>query len=261
MEYIEVEEARKLRGLRLVLTRGVPNPWGESAKGIFRAKRIPFAAVSQYSGEPNAALRDWTGQTSGPAAIYDDEPAKLSWAPILHLAERIRPDPPLLPDAGDDRIRMLGLCEELAGEDGLGWHRRKHAMLDWPADDAPGSPLPAENANRIRGKYGYSTAADTAERSIGRMLDVLAALGRCAAQAKDAGERYLIGGRLSALDILWAGFCGVFIPIPQTICPIPDDVRALYTIGEARIRAAFTPALLEHRDFMYTRHMAPPTRL
>jgi hypothetical protein len=38
-------------------------------------------------------------------------------------------------------------------------------------------------------------------------------------------------------------------------------VRALYTIGEARIRAAFTPALLEHRDFMYTRHMAPPTRL
>ena len=35
MEYLSVEEAKNRSGLRLVLTRGVPGPWGEAAKAIF----------------------------------------------------------------------------------------------------------------------------------------------------------------------------------------------------------------------------------
>ena len=34
MDYVEIEDARKLSGLRLVLTPGVPGPWGESAKAL-----------------------------------------------------------------------------------------------------------------------------------------------------------------------------------------------------------------------------------
>lgn len=263
IEYLEVEQARDLAGLRLVLTRGVPNPWGETAKGFFHVKRIPFVAVSQYPGEPNAALQAWTGQNSGPAAVYRDEPPKVSWGPILHLAERIEREPPLLPAACDDRVRMLGLCEELAGEDGLGWHRRRHSMCAWPAPDETETVgiLPAANAARIRRKYAGSDAPGIAEASITRMLQIVGAMAEQAENARAAGRRYLIGDRLSALDIMWAGFCGIFIPIPDAICAISPEVRTLYTIEEARIRAAFTPGLLDHRDFMYTHHLMPPIRL
>jgi len=48
--YAEVERAREMPGLRLVLTTGVPGPWGEAAKGIFHAKRIPFTRVAQTAG-------------------------------------------------------------------------------------------------------------------------------------------------------------------------------------------------------------------
>ena len=260
-DFIEVEEARGRSGLRLVLTRGVPNPWGETVKGIFHMKRIPFAPVSQYPGEPNAALREWTGQTSGPVAVWEDEPPKVSWGPVLHLAERLEREPPLLPVDEENRIAMLGLCEELAGEDGLGWHRRRHSMVAWPTDDRGVGPLPAANVRRIQQKYGHSSAPEVAEASIARMIVIVGAMAARAEAAQARGERYLIGGRLSALDILWAGFCGLFVPIPEAICILPPEIRALYTMEEPRVRAAFTPALLAHRDFMYTHHLEPPTQL
>ena len=33
-QYVEVEDAMKMSGLRVVLSPGVPGPWSESAKGI-----------------------------------------------------------------------------------------------------------------------------------------------------------------------------------------------------------------------------------
>ena len=41
-EWLSPEEARNHDGLRLVLTVGVPGPWGEAAKGLLVAKNIPF---------------------------------------------------------------------------------------------------------------------------------------------------------------------------------------------------------------------------
>ena len=41
--YLSVEAAIPLTGLRLVLTRGVPGPWGEAAKAILHVKQIPYA--------------------------------------------------------------------------------------------------------------------------------------------------------------------------------------------------------------------------
>jgi hypothetical protein len=73
----------------------------------------------------------------GRPAINDAEPVRASWGPILHLAERLERDPPLLPSAQEDRVRMLGLCEELAGEDGLGWNRRRLVLADSGGADRP----------------------------------------------------------------------------------------------------------------------------
>ena len=82
--YIDVEEATKRQGLRMVVVGDVPSPWGEAAKGIFHLKGIEWAAVRLvYDSEP---LMQWAGQRSGPVAMYNDEPPRAGWAEILMLA-------------------------------------------------------------------------------------------------------------------------------------------------------------------------------
>ena len=44
-DWIDVEQARRLPGLRLVLTQGVPGPWGEAAKGVSPETRARFPEV------------------------------------------------------------------------------------------------------------------------------------------------------------------------------------------------------------------------
>lgn len=256
MEYVEATQARALSGLRLVLTRGFPSPWGEFAKGVFAIKRLPFTAVSHYAGQPNDELREWTGQTSAPAAVYCEEPPRTSWAPILHLAERLVPEPSLLPVDECDRVLMLGLCEEMGGEDGLGWNRRRQVLVEWEMQ-ASGNEL----SKVITTKYGGCRKDTDEGRAIERIVTVLNAMDRQARAMRAAGQRYLIGGRLSALDIMWASFAQQLDALPPQICALPDAVRTLYTASDPQIRAALTPALLDHRDFMYTAHIPPPTHL
>lgn len=76
MEYIEVETARGMSGLRLACTHGIYNLLGEAAKVIFTLKCVPFTAVAQYAGEPNATLQEWTGYRNAPVAVWNDEAAQ-----------------------------------------------------------------------------------------------------------------------------------------------------------------------------------------
>src|SRR5215471_17382989 len=123
-EYVGIAEARGMSGLRLVLTAGVPGPWGEAAKAIFQVKRLPFVRVRQDAGAEDPALRDWTGQTSAPVAVWDDERPRCTSLEILMLAERLAPEPALLPREAEERALAIGLCHEIVGEGGLGWNRR-----------------------------------------------------------------------------------------------------------------------------------------
>ena len=50
MKYLSVEEAIDIQGLRLVLTAGVPGPWGEAAKAILAFKHIEYTPVLQQGG-------------------------------------------------------------------------------------------------------------------------------------------------------------------------------------------------------------------
>ena len=83
MEYLSVEEASARPGLRLVLTRGVPGPWGELAKAILHVKRLPYAAVAQEAGSDDAALVRWTGAANAPTAVWNDAGKRISfeWGP------------------------------------------------------------------------------------------------------------------------------------------------------------------------------------
>ena len=54
--HVEVEQARGASGLRLVVTRYIPVPWCEAAKGILFVKGLPSLWVSQYPGRDNDEL-------------------------------------------------------------------------------------------------------------------------------------------------------------------------------------------------------------
>ncbi len=101
MQYLSVEEAIHAPGLRLVLTAGVPGPWGESAKAILAYKGLEFTPVHQHGGGANEALREWTGQTSAPVMVYENLPPACHWLDLLLLAERLAPE---------KRAGARGLC-------------------------------------------------------------------------------------------------------------------------------------------------------
>jgi glutathione S-transferase len=255
MQYLSVADGRAARGLRLVLTRGVPGPWGELAKAILHVKRLAYAAVAQEAGSDDAALVRWTGAANAPTAVWNDEPARTDRAGILFLAERLAPEPPLLPKDARDRALCLGLADAIAGESGFGWCRR--LMMVDVMNQAPSLPEPVRALrDRLAWRYGYSEAA--AAVAPARCADVLRLLAaRLHAQAA-RGSRYLCGDAVSVADLTWATFAVLVRPLPHDVCPMPAQTRAIYELKHPAVEAALDPALLAHRDFVYAKHLALP---
>ena len=258
-EYLGVEEARSLPGLRMVLTQGVPGPWGEAAKDMFRVKGIPFARVAQQGGRPNPEIETWTGQSNAPQAIWEDEPARSGWAEIVLLAERLAPAPRLLPDDAEERAALFGLGFLLAGEDGFGWQRR--LMMLHPILSLPHSALPPDNpvrqtVERLARRYGYS--AEAAEAAPARAAAILRALGARLEAQKSAGSPYFFGDALTALDVLWAAFAALVQPLPEAQCSFSPALRAQYTLEDPTVLEAVSPLLLAHRNFVYDKHLGLP---
>lgn len=256
MEYLEPEVARDRKGLRLVLTAGVPGPWGEAAKSIFELKGIAYLPVRQTAGETSPALIEWTGHANAPQAVLDDEPARTGWAEILLLAERLAPSPALIPEMPRDRALMFGLGFEICGEDGLGWHRRLQIMdAMFSAPGAESNPQ-FETGRTLARRYGYSReAAARSNRRVREILELFAE--QLASQAK-RGSEYLVGERLSAVDVYWSTFAAMLRPLPHELCPMPAPMRASYEMLPPEVAAAVEPALLAHRDRIYRKHLKLP---
>lgn len=249
-KYIEIEEARDLPGLRLVLTAGVPGPYGESARYTFDVKKIPYARVRQAPGESDEALRAWTAQTSAPVAILEDERPRSSWAEILYLAERLAPEPRLIPADPADRVRMFGLSHELCGDKGFGWERRLMLLQPMLASGAGG-----ERMQRFGAKYGYSPEAAAAAPA--RCAEILRALSAQLREQSERGSRFFVGQQLSALDLYWAAFSAMLEPMPPELCPMPENLRAGY-LATPELRDVADPLLLEHRDFVFQKYLELP---
>jgi glutathione S-transferase len=253
-EYASVEDAIKRGGLRMVVVGGIPSPWGEAAKGILHIKGIQWAAVRlAYDSEP---LKAWAGQRSGPVAIYDNERPRSGWAEILLLAERLAPDPSLLPADPAERALAFGLSHEICGEAGLGWSRRLQ-LIHAGLRGASGFPAPV--AQYLGRKYGYSPEAGVAAgMRVAELLGMLAA--RLAAQCA-AGSRYYVGETLTAVDIYSATFMAMFAPLPPEHCQMDATSRAAFETRDTPVEAALDPILFEHRDMMYARHLELPLSL
>ncbi|NQX88949.1 MAG: hypothetical protein HRT77_09820 [Halioglobus sp.] len=248
MKYQSVEEARDLPGLRLVLTAGVPGPWGESAKYMVRYKGLDFVPVHQEGGGENSALLDWTGQTAAPVAVYDDLPPVSHWLDLVMFLDRVAPAKPLWPQAAADRAAAIGLSTLIAGVDGLGWNRRFHMLAPLMAMDEP-----PEAIMRLARKYGWSERAMAAANDT--LIGICAELDRA---LEASASEYFVGEVPTATDFHWAAFSGMLKPLPAHMNPMPDWMRAAWSGGDAAVRAGLTVRLETHRDMMFERHIALP---
>jgi glutathione S-transferase len=253
-KYHSVEEARGMTGLRLVVTAHVPGIWSEAAKGLFDTKKVPYRLAEQEVGGENRALQEWTAQTSGPVAIWNDERPRSTWLEQLYLAERLAPEPRLIPVGFEDRVRMFGLINEICSENGYGWNIRLvslHRTLTSPAITDEMKAM----SRRLAAKYGYAPECIPAAEA--QMAAILGALRAQLADQRARGRRFLIGEGLSALDIYWATFAGSIDPLPPDLCPnLPDYMRASYT--NPVLKEIAGPELFEHRDFIYRTHLRLP---
>jgi len=249
LEYLDVEEARSRSDLRLVLTAGVPGPWGEAAKGLFHVKKIPYVAVAQEGGGENAALREWTGHDNAPIVVCGDDPPRTVWTEIVFFAERLAPEPALIPADPVDRASMFGLCHEICGENGLGWSRRLMMLHEVLQVSALADSPAGETVRRLGARYGYSPGA--AESAPLRAAEILTLLASRLCDQRDRGSRFFVGDALSALDVYWAAFAALVRPLPAALCPMPEFLRAQYDVKDAQVSKAVDPILLEHRDFIY----------
>jgi glutathione S-transferase len=252
--YISVEDAIKRPGLRMVVVGGVPSPWGEAAKGLLHIKRIDWAAVRLvYDSE---ALNEWAGERSGPIAIYDNEKPRSRWNDILLLAERLSPEPALLPRDPAERALAFGLAHEIVGEGGLAWSRRLE-LIHAGLQNSGG--FPKRVSKYLAKKYAYSAAAGAAAAA--RVAELLAMLtARLAAQHR-AGGRYYVGEAPTAVDVYSAACMALFRPLGEAQCKMDAATRAAFERRDAQSDAALDPILLAHRDMMYAQHLELPLAL
>lgn len=248
MDYVSIEAAQAGTALALVVNAGVPGPWSESAKALFRHHQVPFLAVPQIPAAANDALVAWTGHRNAPIAVYPGEAPMTRALELLQLAERLGSGPSLLPEARSARIQVTGWVQEIAGEAGFGWCAR-HLIFDtWARQMNPETRA----ANPMFSAYGYDESRQESMLESAQMFlrDLADAL-----TGRSTG--YLVGDQLSAADLYWAYFSNLLAPLPNEVNPMQAASRAAYEIP-GQMLAGYDPILLEHRDFIFFTHLQQP---
>ncbi len=251
MEYIEPLKAKDMPGLRLALTCHAPAPYSMSAKAILDLKQVPHVPVAPPGGGATPDLVAWTRHRNAPVAVYNDEAPRVGWLEILNLAERLGSGPPLVPSDVGERAAMVGLVNELIGENGWVWNMRLIMLgLGGPeraAEQAKQNPMYAQ--------YGYneearSDAIERARVSLGFVSDQ-------ALRQRESKSRYLIGQQLSAADVYWAYFSQILRTLPEEHCPMPPALRKAYDRGSEAL-GKVDELLIELRDWTFAHHLPLP---
>src|SRR5258708_12939421 len=116
LEYRSLSEIVDGPGLRIVLVKGMPSPWGQAAKTIFEIKGLDYVAAPWMPGEPNADIVAWGGEASAPIVAWASEKPLNRWIDLLYLAERLSPKPSLIPAAAAHRALMTGLSPKISAQ-------------------------------------------------------------------------------------------------------------------------------------------------
>ena len=253
MERVSITEARASDGLRLVTRKGLPTPWAQAAKGIIEVKGLPCVLAQESSEDPKGAHVDWTADNGSPFVAWNDEPLRNTWSSILELAERLAPEPRLIP-SGAGRVRLYGLAHAICGEMGIAWSLRL-LMIDGSLSQ-PGADgaFPEKVARYLGAKYGYDPGcADAARSRVTETLELLA----------DAlAEKPYFLGELSALDIYWAAFGNMFMLLDDDELPAAPLARDAWNkLGGGRFRDQVPDNLVTHHRKMYEQHLGLPVQL
>ena len=235
----------------------LPSPWSEAAKSIFHVKKFDLPLVRFRSTDPEVAK--WSGMNNVPVLLCKGQPRRTGWAEILMFAERAGGAVSLVPDEADDRIRLFGLAHEIAGEGGLGYSSRLLMIHgSFASDGAEGFPMPA--AEYLAPKYGYDERLFSAAKQ--RVIDVLDLLHKMVERACGDGRSYLIGDRLTALDIYLATFLTPIVGVSEQECPgMMPQVRPAFAYLKKEVGHAVTEVLAAHRAQMFERHLIWPIQL
>lgn len=253
VDTVSIAKARELGGLRMVGIGGVPSPWTEAAKGIFRVKGIDHVLAQRGEDEPADAAAQWVGNVGVPAVVYGNERVRVGWAEILLLAERLAPQPALLPADPEQRALALGLAHEVCGELGLGWSQRL-VMIGVSLGLREGEGFPRQVGEYLAPRYGWQDGAD--EMGKARVLEILGMFSR-----RLDGHEYILEDRLTAVDIYLATFANLIRPLPSEQLPMADMIRTAYTSTDPDIMAACDERIRSHQERIYQRHLELPVRL
>lgn len=251
IHYLDIKDIIGAEGLRIVLVKGFPSPWGQAAKAMMEYKDLDYLVGPQLAGQANPELVEWAGTNSGPVVAWNDEPPLNRWNDILLLLERLAPEKSLVPDDPNTRIRFFGLAHEICGELGFGWNRR----LEGVHKGVEAGREPGEFGM----KYGYNRidGEKAATRAIAFMQHLA---GLLAAQAA-AGRPFILGETLTAIDFYWAAFSNlVAIQTPEE-CPLDPKIRPRFEQVSPEVAAAVSPILIEHRDRIMRDYFKIPMEL
>ena len=237
----------------MVCLRAIPSPWTEAAKGIFHVKGLECQYAAREKEEPEQVLLDWAGSSSVPVVAYEKEPLRSGWAEILILAERLAPQPALIPAQAHERSALFGLSHEICGEMGLGWCVRL-LMLRQSFDHSDEESFPSSAAGMLAAKYGFNpTHVGQAEQRVVSILGLL---------AETLGDRdYFLAERLTALDIYWATMANLLTPLDEEQLPMAPYMRKVYTSSNVRLLEALTPSLRAHQQRIYRDYLELPVPL
>jgi glutathione S-transferase len=253
-QYLSIAEAEQAPGLRLACIRGVPSPWTEAARGIFHVKGLACSYAARAEDEPRDAIARWAGDSSVPVVAWEREKLRTGWAEILLLAERLAPEPALIPSEPEARVQLFGLGHEICGEMGFGWCARL-LMVERSLEGGEGVGFPTQIAATLADKYGSNPASLRQARA--RVLAVLAML-----DARLAHQPFLIGGSLTAADIYWATFANLLTPLAETQMPaMLPMIRDIYSSADADLLAAVSPRLRRHQMQVYEQYLELPVPL
>jgi len=242
--WFTLQEALAAPGLRVAPVRaGLPSPWSEFVRACFHVKRIPFSLVDARDADRSlTSVKRLTGQESLPVVFWNDERPRANWLEQLLLAERISPEPRLLPVDPSGRAKMVGLIAELCSEAGFGWHRRVMMIARLLTEPTFGE------SERGIGQYlskKYRHDTDSVEASTKRCEAIVSAF------TDLAGHEYLSGSVLTALDLAWAAFAALIQPLPENLCPMKPLWRDLYTWMPSVAPPSEVNALLSLRERIY----------
>lgn len=246
--YIPVQQAREMSGLRVAFTRGLPGPWSMAARIILDFKAIDYVVFPQELGGSNDELKEWTGQTSAPVAMFNNDRPRVQWSEILILAEQLQPEPPLIPADEDQRMAMFGLCQELCGDDGLGWNLRLLAMLE-QRETNPG------RLEWLFPKYGSPVDYPYV---VNRLNTIIAALARRLERQLKTDSCYFVGNRLSAADIYWTAFSNMLNQMADDICKQTEVYKGLGERLCAHLDSPMPQILLDHREYVVRKYVRLP---